>query len=525
MMCFALLMILLVSFPYCINCANILVLETVPSPSHHIWIRTITTALAAAGHNVTSLSPDIEEETPENLHYLHLDKVYDVIYNPEDEDFIMSPNFLTWGALNSYLQMVIIHMSPEFILKGCLKSTGFHQLLAYPDDFKFDLVIYDLFVMGIMLPFVQKFNNPPLITLSIVPSIQIISQIFGGSLQSAYVPHLLNENTDLSTFRARINNFLIAHLDYFWLEYFIVPRLNKLLKKGFHRDVDIKELNRLSKVALMNNHPGLDKIEQAFPNVISVGGLQIQRNRTLNKDLQEVMDNAKSGAILFSLGTNVKSEMLGDARQIEILEAFRALPQYTFIWKFEADSLPVEVPSNVVIKKFVPQNDLLAHPNMKLFISHCGLLSTQESVWYGVPILGLPVFGDNWLIMKLSIKTGVAEQGDLRNIERNAFKKLIEKMINDPKYNENAKIRSKIFRDQKETPLERAIWWIEYVLRHPNMTHMRSQSMDYNIAQRQSWDVLAFLYTVFLVTVLILVKMCCCVCRSCVKEKLKIKKD
>ncbi|XP_059613971.1 UDP-glycosyltransferase UGT5-like [Phlebotomus argentipes] len=509
----------ILALPFFANSANILVLEAVPSPSHHIWIRTITTALAAAGHNVTSLSTDIEEETPENLHYLHLDKVYDVMYNPEDEDFEMEFNYFDMGNLNSYLQLFMFVDFTEIILKGSLKSTGFRQLLDYPDDFKFDLVIHDFMVSGILLPFAKKFNNPPIIALTAFFSVEYSASVVGGTLNTAYVPYIINNDGDLNTLLGRTNNFLLAYLDYFMREYYIAPKLNKILTNEFSWDVDIRELNKLSKIVMLNKHPGLDIIEEAFPNIISVGGLQIQRNDKLPIDLQEILDSAKNGAILFSLGTNVKSKMLGDARQIEILEAFRALPQYTFIWKFEAESMPVKVPSNVIIKKWIPQNDLLAHPNVKLFISHCGLLSTQESVWYGVPILGLPVFADQFQNLQLSIKTGVAEQGDLRNMERNAFKKLIEKMINDPKYNENAKIRSKIFRDQKETPLERAIWWIEYVLRHPNMTHMRSPSMDYNIAQRQSWDVLAFLYTVILVTVLILVKIFFLIIRRCLTKK------
>ena len=35
-----------------------------------------------------------------------------------------------------------------------------------------------------------------------------------------------------------------------------------------------------------------------------------------------------------------------------------------------------------------------AHPNVKVFISHCGMLGTQEALYAGTPMLGLPIFGD-----------------------------------------------------------------------------------------------------------------------------------
>lgn len=67
-------------------------------------------------------------------------------------------------------------------------------------------------------------------------------------------------------------------------------------------------------------------------------------------------------------------------------------------------------------------------------------------------------------------------------------------MLNDPSYAKNMKLVSDLFRDQKEPPLERAVWWIEWMLRHPNATHLQSVGFEFNLIQLQSIDVLAFIF-------------------------------
>lgn len=43
---------------------------------------------------------------------------------------------------------------------------------------------------------------------------------------------------------------------------------------------------------------------------------------------------------------------------------------------------------------------------MKVFITHGGKLSTIESVYHGVPIIGIPVYGDQKMNMATAVELG-----------------------------------------------------------------------------------------------------------------------
>lgn len=141
-----------------VNAANILLLEQIPSPSHHVWyeqifiapqtdalnfhsiprLKNVVTALAARGHNVTSLSPD-EEPSSESIHYIHMDKVYETLYSAEETGEEI--NFFEMGQQGFVEQL---YGGVKFILPMCtgyLQSTGWEVLSRYPDDFKVKMLL------------------------------------------------------------------------------------------------------------------------------------------------------------------------------------------------------------------------------------------------------------------------------------------------------------------------------------------------------------------------------------------------
>lgn len=66
-------------------------------------------------------------------------------------------------------------------------------------------------------------------------------------------------------------------------------------------------------------------------------------------------------------------------------------------------------------------------------------------------------------------------------------------MMTNPKYQKNMKIFSNAFRDQKEHPLERAVWWINWAMRNPKSRIFARYGNDINFLQIESVDVISFL--------------------------------
>ncbi|GLV43353.1 UDP-glycosyltransferase family 302 member E1 [Carabus blaptoides fortunei] len=72
----------------------------------------------------------------------------------------------------------------------------------------------------------------------------------------------------------------------------------------------------------------------------------------------------------------------------------------------------------------------------------------------------------------------------------------IKNILNDPKYQKAIQETSKILKDQPMNPLDKAIFWVEHVLRHKGGRHLRSAAVDLSLAQYLLLDVVACLASI-----------------------------
>ena len=98
-----------------------------------------------------------------------------------------------------------------------------------------------------------------------------------------------------------------------------------------------------------------------------------------------LLPDAEDGVIFVSFGSAIKSSQMSEKLKNVFTNVFSKLKQ-KILWKWETEEMEGK-PDNVKLSKWLPQQDILSHPNLKLFISHMGQSSAQEALCHQVPVV------------------------------------------------------------------------------------------------------------------------------------------
>ncbi|XP_004681309.1 PREDICTED: UDP-glucuronosyltransferase 2B4-like isoform X3 [Condylura cristata] len=252
-----------------------------------------------------------------------------------------------------------------------------------------------------------------------------------------------------------------------------------------------------------------------LPNFVFVGGLHCKPAKPLPKEMEEfVQSSGENGIVVFSLGSIVSN--MPEERASVIASALAQIPQKV-LWRFDGKR-PATLGANTRLYKWIPQNDLLGHPKTKAFITHGGTNGIYEAIYHGVPMVGVPLFADQPDNIAHMMAKGAAVRVDFQQMSSTDLLNALKKVINDPSYKENVMKLSRIQRDQPMKPLDRAVFWIEFVMRNKGAKHLRPASHDLTWAQLHSLDVIGFLLACVVTAVYVIIRCFLFCCRKVVKS-------
>ncbi|XP_063840631.1 UDP-glycosyltransferase UGT5-like isoform X5 [Scylla paramamosain] len=282
------------------------------------------------------------------------------------------------------------------------------------------------------------------------------------------------------------------------------------------------DIERNQSLTLMNTHFTITTPVPLLPSQVEVGAMHCRPGEPLPQDLESWLTGAGStGVIYFSLGSVLRGEIPPEYLQF-FLEAFQRLPQRV-LWKYEGQLQGAS--DNVRISSWFPQQDILAHHNVKVFISHGGLLSLQESIFHEKPLLVLPIFGDqprNGMVVENS---NIGRVLVWEELTADRIVDALNDIINNPMYKENVARMSASLRDQPMTPKERAVFWTEYVVRHRGAPQLRCPAAQLSWVEFLMLDVIGLLLLALLLLLLLIRRLLRAVSATLLGSSAKRKKD
>ncbi|XP_048509528.1 UDP-glucosyltransferase 2-like isoform X1 [Athalia rosae] len=370
-----------------------------------------------------------------------------------------------------------------------------------PNDPKYDLVIVEYFVANCYFAF-GRHLNVPLIALSSASIMPLANEELGNPDDPAYIFELNERPISGITFWQRLHNTVITIFSKITLSYYLKEQ-NALVKKYFGPDMPgVDVLARDISLLIVNTHHVIHGIRPLTPAIVSAAGIHIHDDKNpLPRDLQKWLDESKDGFVYMSFGSMVRMETFPKEFLGEVYAAFEKIAPLRVLLKIaKPEELPAGLPKNVLTRPWLPQIGVLKHKNIKAFISHGGLGGVLESLRYSVPLIGLPLFGDQLTTIAACANREIALKLDYKKLTSEELASAVKKIVYDPKYKKNMIVLSEEFMDRLNSPQETSVFWIEYILKH-GADSLRSPAVQLTWWQTELLDVYGFIIGVILLAI------------------------
>jgi glucuronosyltransferase len=197
------------------------------------------------------------------------------------------------------------------------------------------------------------------------------------------------------TFLQRVGNTLMTvFYHHLYRDQWLMSQFEALLDKNFPDDPrpgrpSLVELEQHAALAFQFGHPYLmDGMRAVSPNYIMLAMMNCHTGKKLPSYIQKFIDESgDEGVIFVSFGSVLQASEMSDDFRITLTSVFGQLKQRV-IWKWETEEMK-DKPDNLMLGKWLPQQDILAHPKLRLFITHGGQSSCQEALCHQKPTVSV----------------------------------------------------------------------------------------------------------------------------------------
>ena len=306
----------------------------------------------------------------------------------------------------AYETFDLFHRTPPSVELGlraneqALSNPKMQRLIKDPNT-KFDIVIIQpLYASEIGYYLAYRFKAPfALFNNNVATKLPYYCSAIGQPFNPSYMKmSIIPVEGEMNILHRALNTLATFVLEHLIRNIHFRNMAERVLDKHFpfENRPSLLEIERnVSLLLEMGNPFILSGWSPMAPNYVQLGLLNCKPAKDFieNDQIRNFLNNSKKGVIYVSFGSIIQDSMLGHKKEY-IVEMFKRFHDYDFIWKW-TEYLP-ELPKNVLVSKWVPQQDILSHQNLKVFITHVGFGSLQETICYQKPIVGIPCYGDQF---------------------------------------------------------------------------------------------------------------------------------
>ncbi|XP_005996000.1 UDP-glucuronosyltransferase 1A1 [Latimeria chalumnae] len=496
------------------DCGKLLVVPV--DGSHWLSMQPVSQQLGQRGHTVVVVTPRTSLLISPSQHYSM--KYYPVPYGRADLDaqfksmnenlFDQTPRL---GKITTTYRR--FRNVSKLFLTTCEHLLYNQELMASLRQENFDAVLTDPIIPCGLI--VAEYLSLPLVTLLRGLPCSMEYRASQCPAPPSYVPRIFTGHTDRMTFLQRMKNLLTSFAELSFCQLFY-GQFDGLAAHFLQKDTSVLELLSHTSIWLMQYDFVFEYPRPLMPNMIMVGGLNCGSAKALPQELEDFVNSSgEHGIVVFSLGSMLSEIPLEKAMQIS--EAFNNIPQKV-LWRY-AGPTPPNLGKNIKLMKWLPQNDLLAHPKTRVFVTHGGINGIYEAICHGVPLVMLPLFGDQ---ADNSHHMQAHGAGIILNIFQMTSRDLLAALnavISDVRYKENMLRLSTLHKDRPIEPLHLAVHWVEFVMKHKGAKHLWPAAHELNWFQYHCLDVIGLLVAATGILLYVVLRGCCFCWRRCLCKK------
>lgn len=255
--------------------ARILAFFPIGGSSHYNAVEMLLKALAARGHNVTSITSLPQKKPLANFHDVDVSGVR----GP-------SANSLPFEFVRTRLQDTTrnFHTIANVSRMYCEIAFGEQKVKDVLKEEKYDLVVTEIFGADCGVGFAWKFDAPLISVLAPRRSTWAFARV-GNPSTPSYIPMAH------SSFPARMN-FWQRLVNAYWLVYYCLlydnvhngEQTNRLSRQFFGEDVPpVNDIVYNTSLVFANNHYTIDSAYPLVPNYIEIAGIHLKEPKPLPK--------------------------------------------------------------------------------------------------------------------------------------------------------------------------------------------------------------------------------------------------